>query len=184
MPVPIRCLAVALALCCGVFAGAAACGSGSIAQEASAYIAVHTPTPTSPAERIKVARARFAADAGLASGATQQWIVQPSKAGTFNKGAKGRRNALVKAELAGSFAYNRLRAAVRDARGDPRLARGLAPLAPGIDGLKNLPSRLRKGDASAAGSYADLVEKVQAAGRRAGTPVRNELPSAVQLARG
>lgn len=184
MPVPIRSLAVALALCSGLFAGAAACGGGSTAQEAAGYIAVPTPTPTTPAERADFARARFAADAGLASGATQQWIVKPWKAGTFKKGAKGRRNALVKAELAGSFAYNRLRAAVRHAQGDPGLAKRLAPLAPRIDALKDLPSRLRKGDESAAGAYADLVDKVRAAGRSAGTPVGNQLPSAVQLARG
>jgi hypothetical protein len=194
VPVPIRSpklfeqgvprLAMALALCSGLFAGTAACGGGGAAQEAAAYIAVPTPTPSTPAERAKFARARFASDAGLASGATQQWIVKPWKAGKFKKGARGRRNTLVAAELAGTFVYNRLRTAVHHAQGDPRLAKGLAPLAPRIDALKDLPSRLRKGDDSTAAVYADLVDKVNAAGRSAGTPVRNQLPSAVQLARG
>jgi hypothetical protein len=175
---------VALACCSTVFAGAAACGGGSVAQEAAAYIAVPTPTPSTPSERQKFARARFAEYAGLASGATDEWIVRPWKAGTFKKGARGRRNALLKAELAGSFARDRLRAAVRGAQGDPRLARSLAPLVPGIARLNDLPSRLRKGDESAARLYAEVVGQVKDAGRSAGVPVRNQLPSAVQLARG
>ncbi|MEV6741268.1 hypothetical protein AB0N14_31905 [Streptomyces sp. NPDC051104] len=194
MPAPIRSpklfeqgvppLAVAFVLCSALFVGATACGDGGAAQRAAAYIAVPTPTPTTPAERQKFARARFAVNAGLAAGAVHEWIVKPWKAGTFKKGAKGRRTALAKAGLAGTFAYNRLGAAARNAQGDPALAKGLAPLAPGIDGLKDLPSRLSKGDESAAASYAGLVDKVKAAAKKAGVPVRNQLPSAAQLARG
>ncbi|POX48061.1 hypothetical protein C3488_21700 [Streptomyces sp. Ru72] len=177
-------LAVALALCSALFAGAAACGAGSAAQRAAAYIAVPTPTPTTAAERQKLARARFVANAGLAAGAVHEWIVKPWKAGTFKKGAKGRRTALAKAGLAGTFAHNRLGAAARNAQGDPALARGLAPLVPGIERLGDLPSRLSKGDESAAASYAGLVDKVKAAAKNAGVPVRDQLPSAAQLARG
>ncbi|MFF3905017.1 hypothetical protein ACFYZJ_03235 [Streptomyces sp. NPDC001848] len=194
MPAPIRSpklfergvppLALAFVLCSALFTGAAACGDGSAAQQAAAYIAVPTPTPTTPAERQKVARARFVADAGLAAGAVHEWIVKPWKAGTFKKGAQGRRTALAKAGLAGTFAHDRLRAAVRNARGDPGLARALAPLGPGVDGLQDLPSRLSKGDESAAASYAALVDKVKAAAKNAGVTVRSQLPSAAQLARG
>ncbi len=183
MRVPIRALAVALALCSVLFVGAAACG-GTTAQEAAAYIAVVTPTPSTSAGRQKFAKTRFVANAGLAAGATDQWIVKPWRAGTFKKGAKGRKAALVKAGLAGTFAYNRLKAAVRNAQGDPKLSKALAPLASGIDALKSLPAKLRKGDESSAGLYADVVKKAKAAGKSAGAPVKNKVPSAAQLARG
>ncbi|MER6125051.1 hypothetical protein ABT173_20895 [Streptomyces sp. NPDC001795] len=183
MRVPIRALAVALALCSMLFVGAAACG-GSTAQEAAAYIAVATPSPTTSAQRQKFARTRFVANAGLAAGATYQWIVKPWKAGAFKKGAKGRTAALVKAGLAGTFAYHRLQAAARNAQGDPKLSRALAPLTAGIDGLKGLPAKLRKGDAAAVSSFDDVIGKVKDAGKSAGAPVRNQVPTARQLASG
>ncbi|MCW7943653.1 hypothetical protein AAW14_16735 [Streptomyces hygroscopicus] len=184
MPAPIRALAVALALCSTLFVGAAACGGGSAAQEAAAYIAVPTPSPTTQAQRQKFARTRFVANAGLAAGASYQWIVKPWKAGAFRKGTRGRTAALAKAALAGTFAYNRLKAAVRNAHGDPRLSRSLAPLVEGIDALKGLSARLRKGDESAVRSFDDVIAKVKDAGRRSGAPVGNHVPSAAQLHRG
>jgi hypothetical protein len=184
VPAPIRALAVTLALCSTLFVGAAACGSGSPAQQAAAYIAVATPSPSTPAERQKFAKTRFVTNAGLAAGATYQWIVKPWKAGSFKKGAKGRTAALVKAGLAGTFAYNRLKAAQRNAQGDPALSKALAPLGAGIDALKNLPARLRGGDESAASAFNDVINKVKSAGKSAGAPVGNQVPTARQLATG
>ncbi|MFD1659940.1 hypothetical protein ACFSL4_17495 [Streptomyces caeni] len=184
MPATIRPLAVALALCGTLFAGAAACGGSGVAQEAAAYIAVATPSPSTPVERRKFARTRFATNAGFAAGATSQWIVKPWKSGTFKKGAEGRTAALVKAGLAGAFAQHRLEAAVRGARGDPALARAVAPLTSGIDALKGLTSRLRKGDPSAVGSFQDAVKRVKRAGRSAGTPVMDKVPSPARLTPG
>ncbi|MET8636629.1 hypothetical protein [Streptomyces sp. NPDC004680] len=178
---PIRALAVTLATCSILFAGTACGGRSAVQQVAGNYIVVASPSPSTPAERQRLARTRFLANAGLAAGATYQWIVKPWKAGGFKNGARGRQAALVKAGLAGTFAYNRLRAAQRSAQGDPALARALAPLAAGIDGLRNLPTRLNNGDESAASSFADVVGKVKSASRRAGTPVRNQYPTARQL---
>ncbi|MFC3576591.1 hypothetical protein ACFOZ0_25575 [Streptomyces yaanensis] len=184
MPAPIRSLAVALALCSTLFVGAAACGGGGTAQEAAAYIAVATPAPSTPAQRQKFAKARFTANAGLAAGAAYQWIVKPWKAGAFKKGARERRATLVKAGLAGTFAYNRLKAARRGAQGDPALEKALAPLGAAIDALKDLSAKLRKGDESAVKSFKDVIDKVKAAGNSAGVRVRNEVPTARQLALG
>ncbi|MFE9094217.1 hypothetical protein [Streptomyces sp. NPDC007264] len=184
MPAPIRPLAVALAVCGTLFAGAAACGDGGVAQKAAAYLAVATPSPSTPAERRTFARDRFATNAGLAAGATYRWIVKPWKAGTFKKGAEGRRAALAEAGLAGTFARHRLEAAVRNARGDPALARAVAPLASGIDALEALTPGLRKGDASAVRSFQDVVEQVKRAGKSAGAPVTNQVPSPVRLTSG
>ena len=136
------------------------------------------------AERQKFAKTRFVANAGLAAGATYQWIVKPWKAGKFKKGADGRKSALVKAGLAGAFTYNRLKAAERNAQGDPKLAKALAPLSAGIDALKNLPAKLRNGDAGAVNSFNDTINKVKGAGASAGAPVKDQVPSASQLAKG
>ncbi len=57
----------------------------------------------------------------------------------------------MKAGLAGAFTYNRLKAAQKNAKGDPLLSKALAPLTAGIEALKKLPAKLRKGDEGAAG---------------------------------
>lgn len=191
MPVPIRRLFVALTLCCALLAGATACGSAAddATQDTAAVVAAAaaaTPSPSTSAERQKYAKTRFVANAGLAAGATYQWIVKPWKAGKFKKGASGRRFALIKAGLAGAFAYNRLKAATKNAKGDPTLAKAVAPLSAGIDSLKDLPSKLRKGDSTdaTAGSFDDIINKVKDAGKSAGAEVTDKVPSAGQLAGG
>jgi len=181
VPLPIRRLVPALTLSCTLCVGAAACGARSAAKEAASYIVAPTPSPTTPAERQEFARTRFAANAGLAAGAAYQWIVKPWKAGGFKEGARGRTAALAQAGLAGTFAYNRLKALQRNAQGDPRLAKALAPLTTGLDGLKNLAPRLRSGDESAMRSLDDVIAKVKGAGSSAGTRIRIRVPSAAQL---
>ena len=111
MPAPLRRLLVAPTLCCALLAGATACGG----DDDSGAATTPTASVTSSAERQKFAKTRFVANAGLAAGATYQWIVKPWRAGKFKSGADGRRVALVKAGLAGTFAYNRLKAASRNA---------------------------------------------------------------------
>ncbi|MDT0435075.1 MULTISPECIES: hypothetical protein [Streptomyces] len=182
MPISLRRLLVALTLCCALTAGATACGSGSD----DAVSAASTPSATHSVDRQKLAKTRFVANAGLAAGATYQWIVKPWKAGKFKKGAHGRKLALVKAALAGGFAYNRLKAAHRNAEGDPTLSKALAPLTAGIDSLKELPSKLRKGDNpdGVAGDYNDIINKVKDAGKSAGAEVKDKVPSTSQLTSG
>ena len=189
--VPVRRLLAALILCCALLAGGTACSrGGDTAQDTATVVAAaaaaDTPSPSTSAERQKFAKTRFVANAGLAAGATYQWIVKPWKAGKFKKGAHGRKLALVKAGLAGAFAYNRLKAATRNAQGDPVLSKALAPLAAGIDALKGLPSKLRKGDStdSTVSSFDDIINKVKDAGKSAGAEVTDKVPSASQLTNG
>lgn len=185
MPVALRRLVVALTLCCALITAGTACSSSKNtgAQDAAAVVAAATPSPSTSAERQKFAKTRFVANAGLAAGATYQWIVKPWKAGKFKKGAHGRKAALVKAALAGTFAYNRLKAATKNAQGDPTLAKALAPLSSGIAALKALPAKLRKGDSTdqAAGSFNDVINKVKDAGKSAGATVTDKVPSVGQL---
>ncbi|MFG2632711.1 hypothetical protein ACGFX8_01730 [Streptomyces sp. NPDC048362] len=192
MPVPIRRLCVALTLCCALVAGATACGSSAHTSTktttgttaAAAALEAATPSPSTSAERQKFAKTRFVVNAGLAAGATYHWIVKPWKAGKFKKGAHGRKRALVKAALAGAFAYNRLKAAQRNAKGDPLLSKALAPLTAGIASLKDLPAKLRKGDGNAANSFDNVINQVKDAGKSAGAPVKDKVPSAHQLTQG
>ncbi|WSP43534.1 hypothetical protein OG247_13820 [Streptomyces sp. NBC_01244] len=197
----------AVLLSCALLGGATACGSGggdktaagqadevSVAMAAfaeadaaasaeDAEAAAATPSPSSPEEKQKFAKTRFVANAGLAAGATYQWIIKPYKAGKFKKGTKGRTFALVKAGLAGAFAYNRLKAASENAKGDPLLSKAVGPLTAGIDSLKGLGSKLRKGQAGDAdiGAFEDVINGVKEAGKSAGATVTDKIPSAGQL---
>ncbi|MER5733656.1 hypothetical protein ABT084_35880 [Streptomyces sp. NPDC002138] len=147
--------------------------------------AAPSPSPSTEAQKQKFAKTRFVANAGLAAGATYQWIIKPYRAGKFKKGASGRKFALVKAGLAGVFAYNRLKAAADNAKGDPLLSKAMGPLTAGIESLKGLGSKLRKGDANDAdiGSFEKMINGVKDAGKSAGAPVEDKVPSVSQLSR-
>ncbi|WP_284717120.1 hypothetical protein [Streptomyces sp. G1] len=160
------------------FAEADAAASAEDAEAAAA-----SPSASSPEEKQKFAKTRFVANAGLAAGATYQWIIKPYRDGKFKKGAKGRTFALVKAGLAGAFAYNRLKAASENAKGDPLLSKAVGPLTAGIDSLKGLGSKLRKGQAGDAdiGAFENVINSVKEAGKSAGATVTDKVPSAGQL---
>lgn len=177
--VPLRRLFVALLLSCTVLVSTTACGSDDDSGASSSA----SPTGTSSAEAQKFAKTRFVANAGLAAGATYQWIVKPYRAGKFKKGADGRTFALVKAGLAGGFAYNRLKAASVNAKGDPLLSKAVAPLTAGIESLKDLGTKLRKGEAGAGdiGSFESVINSIKDAGKSAGAEVKDKVPSSSQL---
>ncbi|CAL2060383.1 hypothetical protein FSY75_26315 [Streptomyces sp. TR1341] len=193
MPVPIRRLCLALAVCCALVAGGTACGNSNAGSHTNTKTAVTAaalnqpaaePSPTTSAEKQRFAKTRFVANAGLAAGATYEWIYKPWKAGKFKKGAHGRRLALVKAGVAGLFTYNRLKAAERNAKGDPLLSKALAPLSKSIENLKDLPAKLRHGDTGAASDFNDVINNVKDAGKGAGAPVQNKIPSPSDLRSG
>ncbi|MFJ5552561.1 hypothetical protein [Streptomyces sp. NPDC093225] len=142
-----------------------------------------SPSPSTTAERQKFAKTRFVLNAGLAAGATYQWIIKPYRAGKFKKGASGRTFALIKAGLAGAFAYNRLKAAIENAKGDPLLSKALAPLTAGVESLKNLTTKVRKGQAGDGdiSSFEDVINNVKSAGQSAGATVTDQVPSLSQL---
>jgi hypothetical protein len=178
-PLPLRRLVVAVLMCGALLAGTTACGGDD--KDTSAG-----PSPSTTAERQKFAKTRFVANAGIAAGATYQWIVKPWRAGKFKSGADGRKVALVKAGLAGALTYNRLKAALKNAKGDPTLSKAVAPLTSGVDKLKDLPKKLRKGDGvdSVASSFDGLINDVKGAGKDAGAPVKDKVPSTSELTKG
>ncbi|MEU0132563.1 hypothetical protein ABZ172_00755 [Streptomyces sp. NPDC006296] len=179
--VPLRRLFGALLLSCSLLLGATACGDGGGGAGTASSSA--SPSPSTSAQKQKFAKTRFVANAGLAAGAAYQWIVKPYRAGKFTKGADGRTVATVKAGVAGAFAYNRLKAAAANAEGDPLLAKAVAPLAAGIDSLKDVATRMGKGQAGAGdvGVFESVIGSVKEAGKSAGAEVRNKVPSASQL---
>lgn len=52
---------------------------------------------------------------------------------------------MVKAGLASAFAFNRLKAAAGNAKGDPLLSKAVAPLTAGIASLEGLAAKFGKG---------------------------------------
>ncbi|WP_333767670.1 hypothetical protein [Streptomyces sp. IBSBF 2435] len=179
--IPLRRTLVALLLAAALLA-LPACGGGSSSGSGTTG-AVNITASASPS-RQKLAKTRFVANAGLAAGAVYQWVVKPYRKGSFTKGAKSRTLTLVKAGLAGTFAYNRLKAAAKNAQGDPTLSRYMAPVVAGIGALKDLPGKLRKGDGSAVNSYNDVINKVKEAGKNAGADVKDKVPSLDELKSG
>ncbi|MEV7530385.1 hypothetical protein [Streptomyces hydrogenans] len=173
---------VALLLSGALLCGTAGCGADTDASLTTAS----SPSPSGTFEQQKLAKTRFVANAGLAAGAAYQWIVKPYRAGKFKKGADGRTFALVKAGVAGAFTYNRLKAAVNNAKGDPLLSKAVAPLTAGIDSLKDLGTKLRKGeiDAAGVGGLEGVINDIKEAGKSAGAEVVDKVPSASQLSGG
>ncbi|MGW1314302.1 hypothetical protein [Streptomyces sp. NPDC002426] len=178
--VPLRRLVVALLLSLTVLVGTTACGDDDGTTTASSSA---SPSPTTSAQKQKYAKTRFVANAGLAAGAAYQWIVKPYRAGKFKKGADGRTFTMVKAGLAGTFAYNRLKAAADNAKGDPLLSKAVAPLTAGIALLKDVATRMGKGEAGAGdvGAFEGVINSIKDAGKSAGAEVKNKVPSTSQL---
>ncbi len=144
------------------------------------------PSASSSEDKVRFAKTKFVANASLASGAVYQWIYKPHKAGTFKSGAKGRTAALVKGGLAAAFAYNRFKAAIHDAKGDPLLSKAVAPLTGSVDKLKELGSKIKSGNASDAdfNQIQSTVNDVKNAGSHNGANVTDKVPSQKELTGG
>lgn len=145
--------------------------------------AVNVASPSTSADRVKLAKTKFVANASLAAGATYQWLYKPFKAGTFKSGAKGRTLALVKGGLAAAFTYNRLKAALNDAKGDPTLSKATDALQSGVDSIKGLPAKIKGGNATDAdfNQAQNVINSVKSAGTSNGLNVTDQIPSAGQL---
>jgi len=117
----------------GLLAFTAACSSSASSTSAASAggagaSAVATATPAAcPTSNTKsFAKTRFVADVALAGGAFKRYIYTPAKSGKFQKGAKGKVTALIKAAAAGAFVVNRLNAAKNAAEANPTLCKLLA----------------------------------------------------------
>ena len=110
----------------------AACSSKSSSTNAASggagpsVVATASPGACPTKNTESFAKTRFVADVALAGGAFKRYIYSPAKAGKFQKGAKGKVLALVKAAAAGAFVINRLDAAKTAAQANPTLCKLLA----------------------------------------------------------
>ena len=135
-------------------------------------------TATQPATSF--AKTKFVLHAGLAFGAFHHFIYKPYKAGKLHG------FGLVKAGLAGLFAYHETKLALTAAQSSPLLSRLLSPLTALSDKLKALGATLKGGsvDTAAIESTNTDVGVASAASSAAGQPVAESTPSAAQLAGG
>ncbi|MEY9876170.1 hypothetical protein ABH931_005680 [Streptacidiphilus sp. MAP12-33] len=178
----VRTSAVAVAMA-GTLLVLPACSSSKTSNSVSGAGVAATASATSSADRVKLAKTKFVLNAGLAAGATYQWIYKPFKAGTFKSGAKGRTTALIKGALAAGFTYNRAKAALADAKGDPTLSKATDALSSAVDSLKNLPSKIKNGSATDAdfNQFTNVTNSIKGAGAANGATVTDQVPSVGQL---
>ncbi|TDT95505.1 hypothetical protein EDD99_7337 [Streptomyces sp. 846.5] len=178
-----RTMLAAVTLAASLLVLPACSSSSSTKNSVNAVGAAVNATPTSSADRVRFAKTKFVANASLAAGAAYQWLYKPFKAGTFKSGAKGRTVALVKGGLAGAFTYNRLKAALNDAKGDPTLSKATDALSSSIESIKNLPSKIKGGSATDAdfNQVQSVVDGVKKTASQNGLSVTDQVPSASQL---
>jgi hypothetical protein len=141
----------------GLLAFTAACSSKSTTSVNSASVtgaavaASAAPSACPTANTKSFAKTRFVADLALAGGAFKRYIYTPAKSGKFNKGAKGRVLAFVKAAAAGAFTVNRLEAAKSAAQANPTLCKLLAePIAKFSAAVSGLIGKAKSGNLDAA----------------------------------
>ena len=131
--------------------------------------------------------AKFVLHAGLAFGAFHRYIYKPFKAGTFTRGSFFKHKlALLKAGLAGLFAYHELKLAIADARASPTLSKLIAPVNAVAAELSALGSSLKNGhlDPSSIESANGDLTSLASQAKHAGASIVSQTPSAAQLAGG
>jgi hypothetical protein len=177
----LHCSGLGLVLVVVAFA-AAGCGSSTSASSGSSGAA-----GSSTASVGHLPTAKFVLHAGLAFGAFHRYIYKPFKAGSFTRGSFFKHKlALVKAGLAGLFAYHELKLAVADARASPTLSKLLTPVNALAAKLSGLGSSLKSGhlDPSSVESANSDITSLAGKAQQAGASVVNQTPSAAQLAGG
>ena len=169
---------------------AAGCGSSSSSSSSSAASASSSGSQTTSASSTpnvgKLPTVKFVLHAGLAFGAFHRYLYKPFKAGDFSGGILKHKLTLVKAGLAGLFAYHELKLAVKDAQASPKLSKLVAPITALGDKLKSIGSSVKSGkpDASALSSANGDITSLSGLASAAGVSVPDQIPSAAQLAGG
>lgn len=118
------------------------------------------------------AKTRFVADVGLAAGTFHHWIYAPYKAGSFNKGTKGRVTALIKAGAVALIDAKLIDNAYQNVEASPALCKALiAPLGDLKTELTTLKGHIATGDTTALGSVDSLVQRVESAAASNGASI-------------
>ena len=164
---------------------AAGCGSSTSSSAAGASSSASTSASSTPNVG-RLPTAKFVLHAGLAFGAFHHWIYKPFKAGAFSGGLFKHKLTVLKAGLAGLFAYHELKLAVMDAQASPKLAKLVAPVTALAAKIKSIGSSVKSGkpDASSLSSANGDITSVSGLASAAGISVPDQIPSAAQLAAG
>jgi hypothetical protein len=99
---------------------------------------------------IAFAKTKFLLHAGLAFGAFHRYIYKPFRSGGFSPPTR-HKAAIVKAGVAGLFAYHEAKIALQDAQASPALSKLVAPLTALQSQLSGLSTRLKSGSLDASG---------------------------------
>jgi hypothetical protein len=126
------------------------------------------------AGKVHFAKTKFALNAGLAFGAFHRYIYKPFKSGTLGGGLLHNKKAKLKAALAAAFAYNRVKAALRDARGSKILSKALAPLLALQTKLGSMRSGLKRGDTAQIDAANTDASAAGGASSAAGQPIQDQ----------
>jgi hypothetical protein len=165
--------------------GAAGCGSSKSSTTTAAGAGGTTTTSSTPNVG-HLPTVKFALHAGLAFGAFHRWIYKPLKNGTFSGGIFKHKVALVKAGLAGAFAYHELKLAIKAAQASPKLSKLVAPVTALTDKLKSVASSAKSGkiDTSSITSANGDITSLSGLAKQSGISLSEQIPSASQLASG
>ena len=168
----------------GVFI--AGCGSSSSTSSSASANAVSSTSSSTTPNVGRLPTVKFALHAGLAFGAFHRWIYKPLKNGTFSGGVLKHKLALVKAGLAGLFAYHELKIAIQDAKASPKLQKLVAPVTALGDKLKSIGDSAKSGsiDPSTITSANGDVTSLSGLAKQAGISITPQEPSASALAAG
>ena len=119
------------------------------------------------------AKTRFVADLGLTAGTFHRYIYKPYKAGAFDKGAKGRTLALIKAGATAAADVKLLHNATKNVQANPTLCATLAkPIGQLANQLSALSSEVTSGNLAGITSVEPLVSGLMSAATSAGIPVK------------
>jgi hypothetical protein len=163
----------------------AGCGSSNSSSSTAANSGSATSTSTSTTPNVgRLPTVKFALHAGLAFGAFHRWIYKPLKNGTFSGGILKHKLALVKAGLAGLFAYHEVKLAIQDAQASPKLQKLIAPVTALGDKLKSIGDSAKSGhiDEPTINSANGDVTSLSGLAQQAGISITPQEPSTSALA--
>lgn len=176
---------LALALVLSLSLLTAGCGSKSSSGSASSSTAAaggaqtqsSTAAAGTAAPKTHFAKTKFVFHAGLAFGAFHRYIYKPFKAGALTRGGiLSHKKAVLKAGLAGLFAYHELKLALHDAKSSPLLSKLLTPLTSLQAKLQSLGTRLKGGkvDQGSIESANTDASSISAGSSKAGQPIADQ----------
>lgn len=166
---------IALLACCASLA-LSACGSKSKSSDSSTT-ANGTSTSTISHPDVK-----FVANAGIAFGAFHHFIYQPYKAGDLQHPLQHKKATLLAIAAAG-VTYNRLKAAIEDAKASPTLSKLVTPLNALLASVTGLAAKVKSGGLSGGSldSISGAMGTLSGQSASAGSVIKDVVPSAASL---